>query len=133
MTYVKKGVSVHLVARGVDNPGGHLDSPGSMVETRDVLFGHGSSIGADEFDVDHVGRLLLRLWRKAVRCDGARLARILRKGPDEGARGGEYLGPLANNLQEMHMIMSHVLDLSKYLLFICPTVQCVLYEEYNLQ
>ena len=102
MTYVKKGVSVHLVARGVDNPGGHLDSPGSMVETRDVLFGHGSSIGADEFDVDSVGRLLLGLWQRAVRYGGVRLARKLGEGPDEGARGGEYLRPLANNLQDMH-------------------------------
>ena len=99
---------MHLVAGGVDNPGGHLDSPGSMVETLDVLLCHGSPVSANELDVDHVGRFLLGLWRRAVRCGGARLARKCGEGPDQGAPGGVYLGPLANNLQEMHMRMSEL-------------------------
>ena len=90
---------MHLIAGGVDNLRGHLNSPGNMVETRDVLLGHGSTVSADEFHIDHVGRLLLGLCHRAVGCGGIRLSRILREGPDEGTRGGEYLRPIANNLQ----------------------------------
>ena len=97
-TYVKKGISVHLVAGGVDNLRGHLNSPGNMVQTRDVVLVYGSAVGADEFHIDHVGRLLLGLWHRTVGCVGIRLSCILREGPDEGARGGEYFGPVANNL-----------------------------------
>ena len=108
---------MHLVAGGVDNPGGHLDSPGSMVETLDVLLCHGSPVSANELDVDHVGRFLLGLWRRAVRCGGARLARKCGEGPDQGAPGGVYLGPLANNLQEMHMRISDIQYLNQKSLF----------------
>ena len=96
---------MHLVARGVDNLGGHLNSPSNVVETRGILLRHGSSVGADDFDVDLVGRLLFGLWQSAIRCDCVRLTRILREGPDKSARGSEYFGAIANNLQEMHQRM----------------------------